>query len=79
MKCQFSAPHATPARVAQWIARWTSNPEVVGSSPISGYPRISASYIYRRDISFASFEGERQSLGKTLEYIGMNEALVNIM
>jgi hypothetical protein len=31
------APTSQAARVAQWIARWTSNPEVVGSSPISGY------------------------------------------
>ena len=23
-------------RMAQWIARWTSNPEVAGSSPASG-------------------------------------------
>jgi hypothetical protein len=30
-------PTIRPARVTQWIARWTSNPEVVGSSPISGY------------------------------------------
>ena len=24
------------ARVAQWIARWTSNPKVAGSSPAQG-------------------------------------------
>ena len=25
--------YITHVRVAQWIARWTSNPEVVGSNP----------------------------------------------
>ena len=32
--------------MAQWIARWTSNPEVVGSSPIGDVYFISALSMY---------------------------------
>ena len=39
------------ARVAQWIARWTSNPKVAGSSPASSR------------VFFCYCMGSRRSLG----------------
>ena len=32
----FNSSCYAGARVAQWIARWTSNPKVAGSSPAGG-------------------------------------------
>ena len=40
------------ALLAQWIARWTSNPKVVGSSPTQGNFSISKSHFRHLKISW---------------------------